>query len=207
MELRALAQALRLEGDAARTATRDALRFRAARRSLSPGAEKSESALELQEGLAEYTGTVVALRRTGESIARVARAVEAFEDQTAYSRYSRSFAYATRPALGLLLDRYAGVWRKKLKRDSDLSLLLSSVLGFRPGSSPVDRAKLRAERYGFRAVEADELGRETGRQLLLAGFRVRFIDGPVLQFPPTEELRRTFNPNKFGQVHGREISK
>ncbi|MBZ5622006.1 MAG: hypothetical protein LAQ69_25255, partial [Acidobacteriia bacterium] len=155
MELRALAQALRLEGDAARTATRDALLFRAA------AAEKSESALEIQEGLAEYTGTVVALRTTSESIARVARAVEAFEDQTAYSR---SFAYATGPAFGLLLDRYAGDWRKKLTRDSDLAQVLGSAVGFRPGPNPIDRA----QRYGFRAVAADEQARESRRQILLA---------------------------------------
>jgi hypothetical protein len=194
MELRALAQALRLEGNAARGAARDALLFRAARRSLSPEAGKSESALEVQEGLAEYTGTVVALRSTGESMARVARSIEDFEDRTAYSR---SFAYATGPALGLLLDRYAGDWRTRLTRDSDLSLVLGSALGFRPGSNLIDRAKLRADSYGFRAVAADEHDRESRRQTLLAEFRAHFIDGPVLQFPRAEELRRAFNPNNL----------
>ena len=137
---------------------------------------------------------MIALRSTGESIVRVARTVEVFEDQSAYSR---SFAYATGPALGLLLDRYAGEWRKKLKRDSELSLILGYALGFRPGSNPVDAARVRGERYGFRAVAADEQAREKRVQALLAGFRARFIDGPVLQFPQTEELRRTFNPNNL----------
>jgi hypothetical protein len=194
MELRALSEALRLRGNSARVAVQDALLFQAARISLNPGAGKSESALEIQEGLAEYTGTVVALRSTGESIDRVARAVEGFEDQAAYSR---SFAYATGPALGLLLDRYAGEWRRKLKRDSDLSLLLRSALGFRVGPDLVNRAELRAERYGYRAVAADERDRASRRQILIAGFRARFVDGPVLQFPRTEELRRTFNPNNL----------
>src|SRR5437899_3307870 len=118
LELRALSQALRLDGDAARSATKDALLFRTTRQHLNAGADVRESALEIQEGLAEYTGTVIALARSGEALTRVARAVETFEDRPAFSR---SFAYATGPALGLLLDRYAVGWRKKLKQDSNLA--------------------------------------------------------------------------------------
>lgn len=199
MELRALAQALRLEGDAARSATRDALLFRAARRKLNPDAAAHESALEVQEGLAEYTGTAVALHRTGESVARVARGVESFEERTAYSR---SFAYATGPALGLLLDRYAGAWRKTLKRDSDLSLILGNALGFHVGLNPVSPAEVRGAGYGFRAVAADEQAREKQVQAQMAGFRARFIDGPVLQFPRSAGLQRTFNPNNLVTLAG-----
>lgn len=66
MEVRALAEALRAQGTAGRSAAKDALLFRAARRSLNPGSERPEAALEIQEGLAEYTGTVVALYPSAE---------------------------------------------------------------------------------------------------------------------------------------------
>lgn len=194
MELRGLSQALRLQGKAARRAARDSLLFRATRWRLNPGAEAREAALEIQEGIAEYTGTHIALSRSGESILRVARAVEIFEDRNSFSR---SFAYATGPALGLLLDRYAGGWRKKLKRDSNLALMLGNALGFRPFPNMVSQAEVRAQKYGFRAVARDEHARETRVQALMAGFSARFLDGPTLRFPRTEELRRTFNPNNL----------
>jgi hypothetical protein len=194
LELRALAQALRSHDSSARAAAKDALLFRAARHRLNPGAESMESALEIQEGLAEYTGTVVALGSTGESQDRVARAVEDSEDQLAFAR---SFAYATGPALGLLLDEFGGDWHKKVKSNSSLAALLGQSLNFRTGKDAVSEAKLRAQHYGFRAVSEDEHARAARTQPLLAAFRARFVDGPVVEFPKTEELRRSFNPNNL----------
>lgn len=195
LELRALAEALRTEGVAGRNATKDALLFRAARQRLHAGAEKLESALEIQEGLAEYTGTVVALGVSGESIRRVARSVEDAEDQRAFAR---SFAYATGPALGLLLDRFAGSWRKSVTKDTNLAARLAQALGNPPVSGDVVKAaELRAQGYGFRALSADERARALRTRTVLTAYRQRFVDGPVLEFPKTEELNRSFNPNNL----------
>jgi hypothetical protein len=194
LELRALAQALRLEGQAGRAATNDALLFRAARRNLNPGSDANENALEIQEGLAEYTGTVVALKFSGESVNRVARAVEAFEDQ---SSYSRSFAYATGPALGLLLDRYDENWRRVLKANTDISGLLAKAVDSTPEANVVAQARKRAAAYGYSAVAEDEQARDRRRKQQLAAFQSRFIDGATLRFPRTAELQRSFNPNNL----------
>ncbi|HTB13869.1 MAG TPA: hypothetical protein VK752_19980 [Bryobacteraceae bacterium] len=181
MELRALARALRNNGD--RASVQDALAFRAIRQKLFPDAKVQEAALEIQEGLPEYTGTVLALKDSGESIDRVARATEDFEDQ---SSFLRSFAYATGPALGLLLDRYQPDWRKSVTASTGLAGLLSAAVGTRTG----DRRDL----YGYQSVAEDEHEREARHQLQLAKFRTLFLDGPTLQFPKTDELYRSFNP-------------
>jgi hypothetical protein len=196
LELRALAEALRTEGAISLKAAKDALLFRAARQRLNPGSERLEAALEIQEGLAEYTGTVVALGKSGESPARVARAVEDFEDQRAFAR---SFAYATGPALGLLLDRFGGSWRKSIGTDTNLASLLGKALNFRADSDVdvVEEAESRARRYGYQAVSQDEHSRAARTQALLASYRARFLDGFILEFPKTEELRRLFNPNNL----------
>jgi hypothetical protein len=110
--------------------------FRAARQHMNPGGDVRESALEIQEGIPEYTGTAVALATSGESILRAARAVESFEDQAAFAR---SFEYGTGPGLGLLLDRYDSGWRRKLKRDSNPGLMLAQALGFREGADVMAR--------------------------------------------------------------------
>jgi hypothetical protein len=190
LELRALARALRLAGPAARESAADALLFRLHRHRLCPGAEPLEAALEKHEGLAEYTGVLVALRATGEDIGRVARAVESFEDGDAYAR---SFAYATGPALGLLLDRYDSKWRARAA-SVPLHSLLIAALQVKPRHGLESAAAGRAGRYGYPAVAAAEREREARRQLLLADLKARFLDGPVVEFPSAPEMTRAFNP-------------
>src|SRR4030095_2897361 len=70
LEWRALGQALRSSGDARTSAMRDALAFRRARRALFPEATESERRGEIQEGLAQYTGTVVTAESPAQAIAR-----------------------------------------------------------------------------------------------------------------------------------------
>src|SRR5690606_12154716 len=109
LEHRALASALSLDGAAADSALRDAMPFRVARHARYPGADTLETALEIQEGIAEYTGTVVALRRTGGGPGPMLSSMEAFEDRPTYVR---SLGYGTGPAFGLLLDRHAPGWQR-----------------------------------------------------------------------------------------------
>ena len=201
MELRALGQALRAEGEAGKEATHDALVFREMRYSLHPEAREREAALEIQEGLAQYTGTVVALRHTGEAVSRVAMDVERF---VAGMAYARSFAYQTGPALGLLLDRYREGWRQELNSESNVARMLAEAVEFRVPGELEESARQRGERYEYRAVAAAERGRELRRQKRDAELRALFLEGPVLRFPEQRGLRRSFNPGNlipFGE-HG-----
>lgn len=191
LELRALGRALRAEGPTARRSTRDAVLFRLNRYRLFPGAEDLEASMERQEGLAEYTGTVVALRSVGEHIDRVAREIESFEDSNAYAR---SFAYRTGPALGLLLDRYAADWRQRI-RTSSMHRQLMAALAFHAPADVEGAAKLRASDYGLAAVEASEDERANRQNQFLANLKRRFVDGQTLRFPQVPNLARTFNPN------------
>lgn len=186
LELRALAQALRTSGKESRAAVQDAMAFRATRQKLFPGAKTREAALEIQEGLPEYTGTVLALKNSGESILRMARATEDFEDN---SSLTRSFAYATGPALGILLDRYQPGWRKSVTRETNLAAILTAAVG----ASTADRR----DHYGYQSVASEEHQREARHQKQLSKFRASFIDGPILIFPKTQELYRTFDPNNL----------
>src|SRR4051812_16418099 len=101
LEYRALARALESLPDTgrARHHVESALLFRAYRRSLYPGSDSLESTLEIQEGLAEYTGQHLAMQQTGEGPARVAKYVRDYE---ATPTFVRAFAYGTGPAIGAL---------------------------------------------------------------------------------------------------------
>ena len=56
LEWKALAAALTQSGEAQSRSIHDALAFRAERHKVFPGSQESERALELNEGLAQYTG-------------------------------------------------------------------------------------------------------------------------------------------------------
>jgi hypothetical protein len=116
------------------------------------------------------------LRETGESISREARAVEAFEDT---NNYARSFAYATGPALGLLLDRYTPGWRSGIAKAESLDSILISALKLHPRKDVQRFARERAELYGYAAVLSAENEREQRHQALLAELKTKFVDGPT----------------------------
>jgi hypothetical protein len=172
LEWRALASALRAPDEAGRRAAiAAALAFRAARRTAFPGSAASEDALELHEGLAEYTGVVVG---QPEPAARIAAAVQDLGARTGDPSFVRSFAYATGPSYGLLLDRYAAGWRGQIARMRSLSEAVAAAVS---GALPdVQRA---ATAYGGPALLAAEQARATQHAAQLAQYRRVLVDDPV----------------------------
>jgi hypothetical protein len=190
LELRAMGQALRMQEAVARRAAADAMLFRMYRHSLFPGAAEREAAMEGQEGLAEYTGVVAALKTTGESVNREARIIESLEDSDAMAR---SFAYATGPALGLSLDRFTQGWRTRVARTPMDAMLIWAL----KVPTPPDLKRAAEERgafYGYPAVVRAEHEREQRRRDLASELNVKFLQGPVLEFPKSPEMYRNFNP-------------
>jgi hypothetical protein len=191
LELRALARALDSDDEAALVAATDALAFRAWRQSRFEGSAASETTLEANEGLAEYAGIRLALDATGEPEARIARTTRGFE---ARRSYVRSLGYGTGPPLGLLLDRYAQGWRAALPAVPPLADMLAGALGF--DALAVREAPVaRAAAYGYDTVHEEERARATEREALLAQYRARLVDGPVLELHGTREFRYGFDPN------------
>jgi len=177
LEWRALARALEAGSAAARErAARDALLFRAERYRMYPKAAAEEHALERNEGLAEYTGV-----RVGNPTAELQTKM-ALRDLSAHvgdATFVRSFAYATGPAYGLLLDRYAPGWHAQLHSGEGFDAMLRRALHVSPGRS----AKLvaaRAATYDGATLRTAEVDRDAKRQQMLALDRAKFVTGPVL---------------------------
>jgi hypothetical protein len=160
LELRALSRALSSSGPAARDAARDAMLFRAYRLSRTRGADTLEALSETQEGLAEYTGAKLALGAMGLGDKRLAAELADYEG---HASYARSFASATGPALGLLLDRYASDWRTRVRTRHDPAGLLADALGFRVDGGLDREAKTAARAYDSGAITAAEDARAGDR--------------------------------------------
>ena len=191
LEWRALAAALSApDAEGLRTAIHEALIFRAARHAQAgeAGAEQ-ERALELNEGLAEYTG--VKLSGAIDPHRDVAATLRAAEQADAFSRM---FAYASGPAYGLLLDDAAPGWRAGLTAQSDLGALLGEAVGFTAPEDPVAIFARTAAAYDGQAVADEELAAHQERAGLITRWSDRLVAGPVLRLP-LENIRVGFDPN------------
>ena len=176
LEWRALARALRESGEPRKLAVRDALAFRQARRLLYPASVEDERAQEITEGLAAYTGTVLAAQSAADAILG---ALELLTNAEAEESFVRTFAYKSGPAYGLLLDASSPGWTRRVRGTDDLGTLVMRALGVQPATD----ATASATRYGGAEIRASEQKRDQERQERLAELRRRFVDGPVLALP------------------------
>ena len=112
LEWRALARALRESGEPRTLAVRDALAFRQARRKLYPASVEDERAQEITEGLAAYTGTVLAAPSAADAIASAIDLLVNADAAALEASFVRTFAYMSGPAYGLLLDASSPGWTR-----------------------------------------------------------------------------------------------
>ena len=177
LEWRALAKALSGSGSARAVALRDALAFRVARRATFPGAAENERLLEMNEGLAQYTGTVASATSSAEAAADT---IDQLAKAAQTSTFVRTFAYPSGAAYGILLDEASPEWRRALKTSDDLGQLLMVAARIRPAEDSDASAKL----YGGSDLRMAEELRDAQQKLRVAELRRRFVEGPVIVLPP-----------------------
>ncbi|MEM9303810.1 MAG: hypothetical protein AAGE01_16960 [Pseudomonadota bacterium] len=198
LEWRALAVALAAENDAAfRSAVGDALLFRLHRYELLPGAREAETALELNEGLAEYTAMRMAFDEPA------ARIIERLTKAQNRENLVRSFAYESGPAWGLVLDRLCAAWLGSVQAGANFADLASCFVGSTVEATP----EARAGRYGYADVRQVELARESERRALIASLEETYLGGPIVELP-LAAMSMQFDPNRVtafpshGTVYG-----
>ena len=194
LEMRALSTAMLSTGRARRNAAKDALAFRAERLASFPEAQAAEAGLDRNEGLASYTGIKLGV---SEDLAPVfaARTLTAYDDHDALAR---SYAYATGPAYGLLLDEYLPNWRSTLAAWAPADLLVSPIRAQLLNARALQR---QADRYGGAQIAAQERDRAEQQRQLIAGLRARFAEGPRLVLP-LAQMQFEFDPNGVTPVEG-----
>ena len=193
LESRALARALAAKGVDQATALVTALGFREERHRQYPGSDTTEALVERHEGLAEYTG----VRLSGGTVADQRRIViQALKDLETREHLTRSFAYTTGPAYGLLLDQLRPGWRLELRQGLGPAALARRAIGV----TLFDDRRLAIEegRLGGPMIRAEEARHAEARAFRRRGLVGQFVTGPVLVLPlATSSI--SFDPN---QVEG-----
>lgn len=193
LEWRALEAALEELGDERKQALEDALLFRSYRQSLFPKGSEEERELDLNEGLAEYTGMKLSTRSVSEM-----RTIAAFGLRQARGRQNlaRSFAYVSGPAYGALLDSTGRNWRAGLKSDANFESLVKKAYALHTVRVSEAEAQRRGRTYRGDYVIATETERETTRRDQIAKYRAKFVEGLVLTLPVGKTFSYGFDPNQ-----------
>jgi hypothetical protein len=193
LEWRALAAALVSSWAEQPEAIRDALAFAGKRHELFPGSQETERALELNEGLAEYMGVSIASPDAASARWRAVTRLTNPEGET----FVRSFAYASGPAYGLLLDQRLPGWRKRVNAKTDLAALLAPTV-----AGATVQVEQRAVVYGGASLRGFESERDVRAKAVRDGYRKLLADGPTLTLPNAGKFNYTFNPNGLVPLEG-----
>ncbi len=194
LEERALAASLAASDHAAqKRAMEDTFLFRARRYQLFAKASEEEKALELNEGLAEYTG--VRLGNPARTT-QVKMTLTDLDHQQKVPTFVRSFAYGTGPAYGLLLDEYLPQWRLRVTINTSLSELLEQAVLWHPPADLAEATMRRAAVYDGPTLLKVEQERDALRQATITKYRASLVQGPTLTLR-FRHMKVQFNPQNL----------
>lgn len=199
LEWRALRQALTTKDEARRQAVEDALTFRSYRRSMFPDSDVSERALEMNEGLAEYTGFRLSASTETELIDYLTEQIDRATDRPTLVG---TFAYSSGPAYGILLDAANAGWRNGLTPQNDLGKRLQEALKITLKSDLKTMAEKQAVKYDGAALRLAESEREAARQKRIAEYRKRLVDEPTLLITLTDKRTVSVNTSNVTPLEG-----
>jgi hypothetical protein len=203
LELQALRAALAKPADKRAEDLSNALLFRAKQAQLFPKTFNDERLLEMNEGLAEYTG--VMLGRPATTIpAHLNRVIDSAENQQSLIR---SAAYITGPVYGYLLFQKAPGWTLELDSNASFPALISKYYQIKPVTMVSEAALLQAEKlYPYDAIAATEQQKEKKRLQMAAYYTELFTQKPVLTLTLIKmnvgfDPRNLFDLGDYGTVY------
>lgn len=188
LELRALARALTSQGLKRQAAANDALAYRAHRDALAvPGERTRLDALDLAEGIPEYSGW----RLVNTPAAQLASELANARDRNV--SWVRAVGYSTGPAYGYLLDALGTAgWHERWQKGARLPDLLREAVGADRSTATV--AERATHDDDGTAIIAAEQARDAQRAHTLDSLRTRYVRPAVLRVIPAS-MQVTFDPN------------
>ena len=194
LELNALVEAVKATNETERlTHVTNALTFRKQRYALYPDADSTENQLELNEGLAEYTGWVISHRNAEQTAQHFSNAVQSF---IANPTYVRSFAYQTTPMYGYLLRAKKLNWNKDMSQQTNLTEYFTTAFNVSIPNDFKEQTQKLAALYNGDSIVAEETRREEKTKQRIADYKKKFIEQPHLKLS-FEQMNVSFDPGNI----------
>lgn len=154
---------------------KNALIFRKYRNMLFPDSYLAENLLELNEGIAEFTGLIISGRDKKQ-------ATEYFVDQIntffTFPTFVRSFAYFTTPAYGYLLYGKKQKWNKDITDTTNLTEYFIKAFNVNVPNDLEKAVDSLITDYNGNAIIEEETKREENNRKLITEYKQKFIESP-----------------------------
>jgi hypothetical protein len=178
----------------------NAIFFRKTRYSIFPLAAAEENLLELNEGLAVYTGLMMSSRDAAGTKKYLDTRLTEFQS---YPTYVRSFAYVTTPIYGYILAQRVKYWNRQVADTTDLTGFFIKALKL---NVPVTLCHDCMNQYGFDKIAGEESEKEEAKGNKIAEYKRLFIEEPHFEIH-FENMNISFDPrnpvplDEYGTVY------
>ncbi|MDR3010953.1 MAG: hypothetical protein LBV59_23705 [Sphingobacterium sp.] len=171
----------------------NALIFRRYRNSLFPGSAQIENQLELNEGIAEYTGVMISGRGKERTKKHFIDAIDSF---FLNPTYVRSFAYNTTALYGYLLRLKHPFWNQNISANTDLTDFFIREFSIELPEDLASAAEGLAPDYNGNKIFAEEQVRADKIKEQIGLYHSLFVDQPhvILKF---EKMNISFDPRNI----------
>lgn len=170
---------------------RNALVIRTFRQKRFSEAWAAENSLEINEGLAEYTGSILSGRSSTELEDYYSTRIDAFSDAPSFVR---SFAYMTLPAYGYFLRQLKSDWNLDVNDTTDITQLLRTH--FTPELNHTTNLNLDStvlKQYNIDEIVEFESKRELDRLNVIKSCKLLFTTAYIVEIPLIK-MNIGFNP-------------
>jgi len=193
LELEALKKTLTVNNESLRKLhLTNALTFRG-RRQINTERKNAENALELNEGLAEYTAISLSGRNEKEMMAHFTKSIDHLYTNPTYVR---SFAYQTTPIYGYLLYQSKANWHKEITSTSNLTEFFTTAFAIEiADDKSLDQIAAQND-YNYQSIMATERVRENKRLVKIEGYKTKFLKEPTLKLL-FENMNISFDPRNI----------
>jgi len=172
---------------------KNALYFRLYRYHLFPNGKNDENELELLEGLAEYTGSILSGRSEKELKKHYQDAIDQFyKNET----FVRSFAYYGFPVYGYFMQQKQKNWNLNIHQDTQLTDYILDFYHIEIPSNIEQKVNDIKTEYRYNDILQVENAREQKQKEILAKMDVMFKENPVLIIP-FQNMNIGFNPGNI----------
>lgn len=170
-----------------------ALYFRKYRYSIYPAADSMENMLELNEGLAEFTGIMM---RGGNKVQLVEHFKQNINTFLTNPTFVRSFVYQTIPIYGYLLQTQKKHWNKDINANSHLTNYFIKAFEISFPDNLKKSVLTLSNQYNGSAILDEETKREERVKKLIVEYKYKFIEQPHFEIR-FEKMNISFDPRNI----------
>ncbi len=198
LEWKAFLTACRVTDSSLRKMTiRDGLTFRKCRQQKYSQYYQDETAFEVHEGLAQYTGIKLSVSSDSMYIHILDKEAESYMNK---ENLVRSYAYFSGAVMGYLLDKSACEWREQVDENSDLGFLLQKAYNILLPEDSDGHVRQRRSFYDYDSIMEFESRRDS-MQAKKKGELVNLFTQNIKKLP-LRNMQISFDPNSVINLEG-----